>query len=108
MRHITALAAGASMRLFAERAPATVEPGDGSAPYAVTMIFDRTAKEKGVLQMTLQDAEVKVWTLKRDEPRAVVEHQDVIVVEGKRWRVSVRTERDDGWVQHVLYEDTGA
>lgn len=46
----------------------------------------------------------KIWTL-TPEPRPILEHAHVIQLDGEAWKVSSRFEREDGLVEHELYQD---
>lgn len=81
---------------------ATVHRPDGGEAYDLDVILDRVARDRTVLCLTIADASPKLWTL-APEPRAIVEHADVVHLNGEAWKVSSRYACEDGLVEHDLY-----
>lgn len=102
------LASRLTMRIHAarnadgERVQATVHRADGGEAYDVDVMFDRVSRDRTVLGLTLADALPKIWTM-TPEPREILEHADVIILNGEAWKVSSRFAREDGLVEHELY-----
>ena len=82
---------------------ATVHRAYGGEFYDVDVIFDRQARDPTVLNLIIADAVPRLWTL-APEPRAILENQDVIELDGERWKAHARFVREDGLVEHELYE----
>jgi hypothetical protein len=70
--------------------------------YDVDVMFDRQSRDRTVLRLTLAEALPKIWTM-TPEPRAILENQDVIELDGEAWKAHSRFVRRDGLVEHELY-----